>query len=93
MPAPVLRGIAKHAGVHIYSDAGDVLYATPELLSVHTVSGGRRVFTLPEHVEVVYDLFEEIILARETQQFEIELEPASTALFFTGSVDLLERKS
>ncbi len=31
VPAPVLRGIARYAGVHLYSEAGDVLYATPQL--------------------------------------------------------------
>ncbi len=58
IPAPVLRGIARHAGVHLYSEDGDVLYATPELLSVHTVSGGKRTFRLPGQVEIVYDLFQ-----------------------------------
>ena len=43
LPAPVLRGIARSAGVHIYSDAGDVLYANRSLVGVHTLSGGRRV--------------------------------------------------
>ncbi len=89
LPAPVLRGIARFAGVHLYNEDGDVLYATPDLLSVHTVSGGRRIFKLPKQVEVVYDLFNRRELARDSLEFEIELPPASTSLFFTGKRELL----
>ena len=80
----MLRGIARFAGVHLYNEDGDVLYATPELLSVHTVAGGPRKFKLPKPVEVVYDLFAERIVAHHTAEFQVELAPASTALYFTG---------
>ena len=84
IPAAVLRGIARHAGVHLYSEAGDVLYATPTLLSAHTVSGGPRTFALPQRAEVVYDLLAAREVARDTAAFNVELEPASTALWFAG---------
>ncbi len=89
VPPALLRGIARFAGVHLYSEAGDVLYATPELLSVHTVAGGPRLFRLPGRVEVVYDLFHERVVAREASQFSVTLEPASTALFYTGKIGKL----
>lgn len=85
----MLRGIARFAGAHLNNEDGDVLYATPELLSVHTISGGTRRFTLPQPVEVVYDLFNQRLLARNTADFEVELPPASTALYFTGKIGLL----
>ena len=84
VPAPVLRGIARYAGVHLYNEAGDVLYATPDLLSVHTLSGGSRVFKLKECVEVVHDLYEDQIVNQNTDQFEVTLQPASTVLYYTG---------
>jgi hypothetical protein len=89
VPAPVLRGIARHAGVHLYNEEGDVLYATPDLLSVHSVSGGTRSFKLPKTVEVVYDLFNRQVLGRHTAEFKVELAPASTALYFAGVESLL----
>lgn len=89
LPPQLLRGIARFAGVHLYNEDGDVLYATPELLSVHTVSGGKRTFQLPERVEVVYDLFARKYLARDAKSFEVELAPASTNLYYTGSAALL----
>ncbi len=89
VPASVLRGIARNAGLHLYNEDGDVLYATPDLLSVHTVSGGPRKFKLPGQVEVVYDLFNECILASGVNEFSVQLPPASTSLYFTGKAGLL----
>jgi hypothetical protein len=89
IPAPVLRRIARFAGAHIYSEDGDVLYATPELLGVHTVAGGKRTFKLPQRVEVVYDLFEQKTCATKTNEFQVALAPSSAALFFTGSAQTL----
>ena len=91
LPAPVLRGIARFSGVHLYNQEGDVLYATRELLAVHTVSGGDRTFSLPRQVEEVYDLFGRKSVARNTNQFQARLLPASTALFYTGGAALLSR--
>ena len=90
IPAPVLRGVARYAGVHLYSEAGDVLFATPQLLGVHTVGGGERTFKLPGNAEVVYDLFERRMLARDVDRFDVSLAPAATALYYTGQADLLE---
>jgi hypothetical protein len=90
VPAPVLRGIARFAGVHLYNEEGDVLYATSDLLSVHTVAGGQRTFKLPHRVEVVYDLFNDQALAQDANQFEVSLSPASTALYYTGMADCLQ---
>ena len=90
MPAAVLRGIARHAGVHLYSEEGDVLYATPHLLGVHTVSGGCRTFSLPRPVEVIYDLYHQNVLGRNAAQFEAQLPPASSALYYTGQASRLE---
>ncbi len=89
VPAPVLRGIAQYAGVHIYSEAGDVLHATPDLLGIHTVSGGAREFKLPHPVELVYDLYQDKVLARDVDRFHTILPPASSALYFTGRKELI----
>lgn len=91
LPASVLRGLAQFAGVHLYNDQGDVLYATPHLLGVHTLAGGERAFTLPQPVEVVYDLFEQRLLGRATDCIRVQLSPASTSLFYTGPQSLLEK--
>jgi hypothetical protein len=89
VPPQVLRGIARFADVHLYSEEGDVLYATPQLLSVHTVAGGARTFRLPQRVEAVYDLYHDRLIAQDATQFAVQLPPASTALYYTGRADLL----
>jgi hypothetical protein len=91
LPAPILRGLARFAGVHLYNDQGDVLYATPHLLAVHTLAGGPRTFTLPQPVETVYDLFQRQTIAQTIRQFQVHLPPASTALYFTGDASVLSR--
>ena len=89
LPAPVLRGIARAAGVHLYSEAGDVLFASRQIFGAHTVSGGPRTFALPRPVEVVYDLFERKTIAENTSEIEVTLEPRSTVLYYTGDVERL----
>jgi hypothetical protein len=91
LPAGVLRGIARYAGAHVYSEDADVLYATPQLLAVHTVSGGKRVFRLPKRVETVRDLFAGVTVAHDADSFEVELAPRSTSLYYTGAASLLDR--
>jgi hypothetical protein len=89
IPAQVLRGIARFAGVHLYAEAGDVLYATPDLLAIHTASGGDRTLNLPRQVEEVYDLFERASVARNTKRFHVNLLSRSSTLFYTGAANLL----
>jgi hypothetical protein len=89
LPGPLLRGLARFAGVHLYSEDCDVLYGTPDLLSVHSVSDGPRTFRLPKPVEIIYVLFAEKVLAANASEFSIELRPASTALHITGQASPL----
>jgi hypothetical protein len=91
LPPAVLRGVARHAGVHVYSDAGDVVYASPHLLSVHTVAGGERRLALPEAAEVVYDLFARQPVARGASEFRAALPPRSTTVYFAGPEALLQQ--
>jgi len=84
LPAPVLRAVARFAGVHIYSDAGDVLYANRSFVGIHTLSGGERVVRLPRRVAAVADLFAGKTIARDTAEIRVVLEPRSTALYCTA---------
>ena len=91
VPAPVLRGLARFAGVHLYSEEGDVLYASPQLLGVHTVSGGNRTFKLPCKVQEIFDLYKNKTIARNTDIFKVKLPPISTALYYSGDSGLLSQ--
>jgi hypothetical protein len=91
IPAQVLRGIARYAKVHVYSEDGDVLDVSRNLLSVHTVSGGQRTFSLPSKVDIIFDLFGKTIVGRNTDHFTLTLPPSSTNLYFTGKESLIKQ--
>ncbi len=81
LPAPVLRAIARWAGVHIYSDAGDVLYANKSFLGIHALSGGERTIRLPGRSPGIVDLIAGRVIGRDTDEVHVVLEPRSTALY------------
>ncbi len=82
IPSMELRSVARQAGVHIYSDQPDALYASENLLAVHTDGkGGRRTFSLPRPARVV-ELFSGRELTREpVAEFSDELPPFATHLY------------
>lgn len=81
-PAKVLRSIAKQAGVHIYSDQSDTVYANDNLLAVHTDNkGGKRSFTLPRPARVVELFSGRVVSEKPVTQFTEELPPLSTRLY------------
>jgi hypothetical protein len=84
LPAPVIRGIARYSGVHIYSDSGDVIYATPQLLAVHSACGGPRTIKLPGKVDIIYDLFDQTIIGQDTEIIQVDFPAPATFLFFLG---------
>jgi len=84
VPSSVLRSIARFAKVHLYNEKGDILYVSNNLLGVHTVSGGERVFSLPKKMNRVYDIFGEREVIQNSDSFKAELEPISSALFYIG---------
>ncbi len=79
LPSALLRGIARQAGVHIYSDGDDVVYAGRGLLAVHTSYAGPRTLKLPSRW-TAYDPFEHRILAKNTSQMTIQLPARRTIL-------------
>jgi len=91
VPAAVWRGIARFAGVHLYSEEGDVLHVSRQLLGVHTVAGGERTFALPGKVERVHDLYNDRTVAADTARFTVNLSPRSTELYYTGDGETLAR--
>jgi hypothetical protein len=62
LPTAVLRRLAREAGVHLYSEADDVVYALPGLLAVHTACPGTRTISLRAPA-VVCDAFTGAVVA------------------------------
>ena len=59
--APILRGILRFAGVHIYDEAEDIVYANRSWLAVHFSDDGERTLRLPRPATVVDALTGEVL--------------------------------
>jgi len=80
LPPGLLRGIADLAGVHIYDDDGDVVFASERLLAVHTLHGGPRTIRLPRARRVTDALTGEVVSAR-AREFRVDLPARRTGLW------------
>jgi hypothetical protein len=84
-PAEILRNVYRQAGVHLYLESGDVLHAKGDFVMLHTSHSARQKVRLPAEVEMVYDVFENRILAEDTAEFVSDLDDNSTGWYFCGS--------
>lgn len=70
----------KTSGVHIYSDARDVVYVGNGYLALHTASGGKKTIKLPTATKVTA-IFGTDVSEEATDTLEFELNEHETALF------------
>ncbi|MBO4298331.1 MAG: hypothetical protein J5998_05990, partial [Clostridia bacterium] len=87
VPAGVLRGLAREAGAHIYTDEEDVIYAGHDMLMLHTVRTGDKAITLPREADV-YDAFSGQLIARKVTSFTDRLQAGHTRLYYFGDAPL-----
>lgn len=80
LPPDLMRSIAAMAGVHIYSDGNDAVYASDRLLGVHTAYSGPRTIHLPRTCRVT-DVLSGEVLADGVREFTVELPARSTGLW------------
>ena len=83
LPAGLLRGIARHAAAHIWSERDDVFYAGRNWLCVHPLKGGRRTFRLPRAC-TVHDAITGRRVSASCRSFTVNVQPGSVALFRLG---------
>jgi hypothetical protein len=80
LPGPVLRRFARHAGVHLYTEAGHQVIAERELLSVHAASSGRHELRLPESMTLRDALTDEVVV-QEADTIAIDLHRGETVVW------------
>jgi hypothetical protein len=80
----LLRNIARGAGVHIYDDADDQVFASERLLAVHVRYAGERVIRLPQ-ASNVYDPFRKRYVAQKAKEFRVFVPAGGTELWVTES--------
>lgn len=81
LPAAVLRGLAAEAGVHIYSQAEEPLFASRRLLALHSAAGGERHVVLPRSCRRVRELFSGRVVAENAGRFTDRLKSPDTVLY------------
>ena len=91
VPAEILRNIAKYAGVHLYSESGDILSANKNFLSLTTIRSEYKRFKLPRKTSV-YDIFNNRVVAENVTEFTEYVPASTTALYFLGNPQLLKQR-
>lgn len=87
MSSEFLRGLARFAGMHIYLDTDDTLYANDRLIVLHTNwrPGAVRTVHLPKRTNVYDALAGGKLVARNAREFTVAVRPRTTYAFFLGS--------
>lgn len=80
MTPETLKGIMKDAGVHLYTDGPEPVYANRRLLAIHSKDGGPRTVHLPHVCAKVVDLVHGKTVAENTAQFVHRFQTPDTAL-------------
>jgi hypothetical protein len=80
LPAGILRAIGRRAGVHLYIDTEDIVWASRDLLAVSVNDGGQRTVRLPYPRRVV-DLWTGTTIAGNSDTFSVTLPPHGTGLY------------
>lgn len=81
LPADTLRRLAREAGVHVYCEAEEPLYANGRLIALHSITGGPRTVVLPKPCRRVVELFSGRVLGENVTRFEDTLSPPCTMLY------------
>lgn len=80
LPTPLLRALAREAGVHGYLDTPDVVWASHGLLAVCVKDAGRRTIHLPAP-RIVSDMYTGEAVASKGDTFEADFADRATRLF------------
>ncbi len=81
LESPVLRKVAKAAGVHLFSDTLDPVEANERFVSFHVRTAGRKTIRLPRKTTVI-DVFNREVVAKGVDEFSFDAALHSSWLFY-----------
>ena len=84
MSSDFLRSLAADAGVWLYNDTDDVVYANSAFLVLHAATGGRKTVKFPRKADVA-DVFTGEILARNVTECAFDVKMLETKVFYYGN--------
>jgi len=91
LPAGLLRRLAKDAGVHLYVETDDLIYATDGFLAIHAGVAGAKDLRLPKICNL-YDPYDRRLDARRTQGFSLTMKKGDTRLWMLGEMNCTKRQ-
>lgn len=80
LPSVMIRNIAEKAGVHIYTDSGDQVFAGAGFIGIHAAYDGTRKIKLPCNM-TLFDPFSQKIIVQNSDTVEIFMKQGYTALW------------
>jgi hypothetical protein len=80
----VMRNLAKLAGVHVYRDSNDILYANRHFVVVHTgEEPATDMLRLPRKTDVT-EVFSGETLAKGATELKLDVPPYTTRMYYLG---------
>jgi hypothetical protein len=79
MPPAVYRALARAAGVHLFHESDNTLYANRSYVTLCAEKAGEHTITFPQRVDV-FDPFSGQILQRNTSKYRCPLRAKETLL-------------
>lgn len=86
LPAALLRSIARNAGVHLYVDTGDVVYANASVVAIRALTAGDKRIRLRQKADVRDALSGEPI-ASGAQEMTVAMRQGETRLLYVGEAE------
>ncbi len=77
----LLKDIMRNAGVHMFTDEENPVYANKKLLALHFKEGGEKKIYLPERCRKIVDVLNHKEIARNCTSFRFTFASPDTAIF------------
>ena len=77
----VLKEIIKNAGVHLYTDEENPVYANERLVAVHFKDGGVKKIAFPKLCKKVVDVFSREVVAENSSEFTYSFKTPDSVMF------------
>ena len=84
IPAAMWRGLARYAGVHVYSDENDIVMADCSVVAVHSIRSGEKRLRLPGTFAVT-DLVTGRRMPGVTSELRFTMEAPATRVFLLAA--------
>ena len=85
-PAPeLLRAIFRYAGVHLYANSDDIVYANARYVTFCCKEGGEKTLHLPQPADL-YEALDGTLLARNVQSYTFQAKPGQVEMFQLGAM-------